>query len=295
MTTLVDWHRALWHGLDQSGAAVFSDWLEEHGDPRAAEVRRADFLLALNEEVWWLARRIPRGTFWMSENWENAVNQVEIPHDFHLGVYPVTQAQWQAIMHNNPNHFSRDGKGKDRVQNVSDAELGMFPVEMVSWKDAQEFITKLNQREPNSGWLYRLPTEAEWEYACRGGATSKEECSFDYYLSKPTNDLSSKDANFDGNDPGSHAPKGPYLERTCKVGSYAPNRLGLYDMHGNVWEWCEDKYGSGGAARVFRGGSWDYFGLDCLAAGRGRDVPGNRSSSLGFRLALVPSQDKSGE
>ena len=109
----------------------------------------------------------------------------------------------------------------------------------MSWDDVQEFLQKLNAREKDSGWMYRLPTEAEWEYACRGGASSKEECSYHFYLDKPTNDLSSTQANFNGNYPDGGAAKGPYLERTTKVGSYQPNRLGLYDMHGNVWEWSD--------------------------------------------------------
>src|SRR5208283_3503076 len=114
-------------------------------------------------------------------------------------------------------------------------DLKQFPVELVSCDDAQKFIKKLNEQEKGKGWLYRLPTEVEWEYACRGGATSEEECSYDFYFAKPTNDLSSKQANFDGTEPGGNADKGPYLGRPAKVGSYAPNKLGLYDMHGNLW------------------------------------------------------------
>ena len=96
--------------------------------------------------------------------------------------------------------------------------------------------------------MYRLPSEAEWEYACRGGATSEEECSYHFYFAKPTNDLSSKEANFNGNFPFGKADKGPYLGRTTKVGSYAPNKVGLYDMHGNVWQWCEDLWEKGARA-----------------------------------------------
>src|SRR5215472_8876790 len=105
----------------------------------------------------------------------------------------------------------------------------------------------------------RLPW-AEWEYACRGGATSEEECSYHFYFEKPTNDLSSKQANFNGNQPFGNGEKGPYLERTTKVGSYAPNKLGLYDMHGNVWQ-----YASSGTAR---GGSWNNFADACRAISR---------------------------
>ena len=100
----------------------------------------------------------------------------------------------------------------------------------------QEFIKKLNDKERGQGWEYRLPTGAEWEYACRGAATSEAECSYDFYLEKPSNDLSSEQANFRGNFPAGNAPKGPNLLRTTKVGSYKPNKLGLYDMHGNVYQ-----------------------------------------------------------
>ncbi len=161
-------------------------------------------------------------------------------------------------------------------------------METVSWDDAQAFIKKLNEREKGSGWLYRLPTEAEWEYACRGGATSEEECSYHFYLDKPTNDLSSEQANFNGNNPFGNAPKGKYLERTTKVGSYKPNKLGLYDMHGNVWQWCADLHESG-FGRVIRGGSWDISASRCRAANRGGSAPADRFIIVGFRLARVPS------
>jgi formylglycine-generating enzyme required for sulfatase activity len=159
----------------------------------------------------------------------------------------------------------------------------------VSWEDVQEFLKRLNAREKDSGFLYRLPTEAEWEYSCRGGASSQADCAFDFYFSQPTNDLSSEQANCDGNHPAGNAPKGKYLERTTKVGSYKPNRLGIYDMHGNVWEWCEDQYEAGGSARVIRGGGWRFHAVNCRASLRNRYVPASRSDYLGFRLAAVPS------
>jgi formylglycine-generating enzyme required for sulfatase activity len=230
---------------------------------------------------------VKQGTFWMSKDGKNAQQEVTISKDFYLGKYPVTQAQWQAVMGYNPSNFSRTGGGK--VEDISDEDLKQFPVEMVLWNDVQEFLTKLNALEKNSGWAYRLPTEAEWEYACRGGApTSKEECSFDFYFAKPTNDLSSDQANFNGNFPAGNAPKGPYLARPCKVGSYPPNKLGLYDMHGNVCQWCEDSYHEG-SGRVIRGGSWGARASSCRAAFRGRGPSGKYSPICGFRLARVPS------
>ncbi len=230
---------------------------------------------------------VPRGTFWMSQDGMNAQRQVEIEQDFYLGVYPVTQEQWQAVMGNNPSWFSRTGPGKDKVANISDANLKHFPVENVWWNDARKFIKKLNEKERGSGFLYRLPTEAEWEYACRGGVSSREDCSFHFYFRRPTNDLSSDMANFDGNYPAGRGAKGPYLERPTKTGSYQPNRLGLYDMHGNVWEWCQDLYGAGGSGRVSRGGCWSSVGSYCQASARNWFGPASRLHDWGFRLVRV--------
>ena len=126
--------------------------------------------------------------------------KTEIKEDFEIAVHDVTQGQWQAVMGDNPSYFSRFGAGRNEVKDISDEELKLFPVERVSWDDAQEFIKKLNEKERGRGYLYRLPTEAEWEYACRGGATSEEECSYHFYFDKPTNDLSSEQANFNGSD-----------------------------------------------------------------------------------------------
>jgi formylglycine-generating enzyme required for sulfatase activity len=191
-------------------------------------------------------------------------------------------------MGNNPSHFSRTGRGKKKVKSISDADLRQFPVECVSWEDiVNQFLVKLNEKERTSGWLYRLPAEAEWEYSCRGGLTSKEECSFHFYFDKPSNDLSSEQANFNGNYPDGSAGKGPDLERTTKVGSYRPNRLGLYDMHRNVWEWCSDLF-EGGSYRVIRGGSKFLSGSHCRAAYRNGSAPTDWNDSLGFRLARVP-------
>ena len=196
---------------------------------------------------------LPKGTFYMGWDGDDKGVKTEIKEDFEIAIYTVTQEQWQAVMGKNPSYFSRDGDGKDKVKDIKDEDLKQFPVESVSWDDAQEFIKKLNEKEKGRGYLYRLPSEAEWEYACRGGATSEEECSYHFYFDKPTNDLSSTQANFDGDSPFGKGEKGPYLGRTTKVGSYAPNKLGLYDMHGNVWQWCEDLLRSEASGRVYPG------------------------------------------
>jgi formylglycine-generating enzyme required for sulfatase activity len=125
-----------------------------------------------------------------------------------------------------------------------------------------------------------LPTEAEWEYACRGGATSEEECSYQFYFDKPTNDLSYEQANF-------NVDQG----RTTRVGAYPPNKLGLCDMHGNVFQWCADLWDlkQGGASdRVIRGGCWIHDASFCRAAFRVGFSPTFQLSRLGFRLARVP-------
>ncbi len=163
----------------------------------------------------------------------------------------------------------------------------MFPVESVSWEDVQVFVKKLNEKERGRGWVYRLPTEAEWEYACRGGATSESECSYHFYPGKLTNDLSSDRANFNGNYPAGNAPKGPYLGRPTRVGAYPSNKLGLVDMHGNVAQWTSSTFEKG-LGRIERGSSWFNVGSDCRAAYRIKSVPTFLDHDVGFRLARVP-------
>lgn len=204
--------------------------------------------------------------------------------DFYMTKYPITQKQWIGVMGDNPSSF------KENENN---------PVEEVSWDDAQEFIKKLNEI---TGDNYRLPTEAEWEYACRAGTTT------------PFNtgeNLTTEQANYNGNYPYRNFPKGKYIEKTTKVGSYPPNSLGLYDMHGNVWEWCEDWYGEKyyeeckkqgivenpagpkiGNFRVVRGGSWPNRAVSCRSAYRGNSTPDDRSIDIGFRLVFRPAAQK---
>jgi formylglycine-generating enzyme required for sulfatase activity len=230
--------------------------------------------------------RLPKGTFYMGFGTGQSAVKWEIQEDFEIAVHTVTQGQWQAVMGSNPSCFSRNGEGTGRVKDISDEELKLFPVENVSWDDVQTFIKKLNEREAGRGYRYRLPTEAEWEYACRGGATSEEECSYYFYFARPTNDLSSEQANFDGTHPYGKALKGKWLKRPTRVGAYPPNKLGLCDMHGNVWQWCDGWVGT--QDRVYRGGNFGSAGNACQAAARLGDPRVARWNGLGFRLARVP-------
>jgi formylglycine-generating enzyme required for sulfatase activity len=255
--------------------------------PAAAAQGKEDPLIAAMKFV-----KVPRGTFWMGGGAVDGppTRRVTIGADFELAAYTVTQGQWQAVMGKNPSAFSRQGFFKDRVQNIPDAELQRFPVEQVSWDDVQEFLRRLNEREKGRGWVYRLPTDAEWEYACRGAATSREECSFDFYFAKPTNDLSWGEANFESETPGGNGTAGKPLQRTAAVDSYAPNKLGLYDMHGNVYQWCADWWDvTISPARVVRGGALSRTGPFCRAGFRAGYPASFRGWHLGFRVARVPA------
>jgi formylglycine-generating enzyme required for sulfatase activity len=243
---------------------------------------------------------------------EGPQHEVEITRAFYLGETEVTQAQFKKVMGYNPSYFSTDGKGKEGAKffdfskpgggkdRVKGMDTDAFPVENVSWQEAQTFLKKLSElpEEKKKGRKYRLPTEAEWEYAARGGAPSYQVFGFG-------NSLSSQQANFKGNYPYGGAAKGPYLGRTCKVGSYPANGFGLRDMHGNVDEWCQDWYGrdyygksprrdppgpAKGSDRVVRGGCWSsHAGLFCRSASRNDCSPAVRTHVLGFRVALVAS------
>jgi formylglycine-generating enzyme required for sulfatase activity len=251
----------------------------------------ADAVLERDNSILMTFVRLPKGTFYMGwEGRKGRAKKTEIKEDFEIAVHDVTQGQWQAVMGNNPSWFSRKGKSRQAVVDISDEELKLFPVDFVSWDDAQELIKKLNEKERGRGYVYRLPTEAEWEYACRGGATSEEECSYHFYFDRPTNDLSSEQANFNGDAPAGEAPKGKYLERTTRVGAYPPNKLGLCDMHGNVWQWCGDVI-RGGKIRGCRGGAWSSTGDACRAACRSRNAPTNRYAYHGLRLVRVPVRE----
>ncbi len=224
--------------------------------------------------------RIPSGEFMMgSPTSEKGRKDDEIQHrvtisrDFYLGKYEVTQGQWKAVMGNNPSLFSSCGDD--------------CPVEKVSWDNVQEFIKKLNAK--NEG-TYRLPTEAEWEYAARAGTTTP-------FGIGDGNNLSSSEANFNGDYPYGNAAKGKCLCKTVAVGSYQPNAWGLYDMHGNVDEWIQDWYGaysssaqtnptgaSTDSSPIRRGGSWLDIAASLRSAARSSVVPSFRNGNVGFRL-----------
>ncbi|ALB39518.1 serine/threonine protein kinase [Anabaena sp. WA102] len=225
---------------------------------------------------------IPGGTFLMGspdneaerDSDESPQHQVTVP-SFFMGKYKLTQAQYQAIIGNNPSYF----KGNNR------------PVANVSWDEAVTFCQKLTQKTQKN---YRLPSEAEWEYACRGG--KKTPFSFGDNI---TTDL----VNYDGNDPYNSAPKGKYREQTTDVGTFPPNAFGLYDMHENFWEWCEDdwhynymdlpidgsawKSRSGSSEKLLRGGSYrDYTAMFWPQGDRGRTSRYDRDHRYGFRVVF---------
>jgi formylglycine-generating enzyme required for sulfatase activity len=233
---------------------------------------------------------IPKGKSWLGgeSSWgvpgREGTKEVSMAQDFYLGIYAVTQEEWQKVMGKNPSHFSPDGKGAQSIKDIALADVKRFPVENVSWEDARAFVKLLNEKVKKEakevGWEYRLPTEVEWEYACRGGPMAdKAESAFSFYFEEPETTLDKDQANFANS-----------LERTCKVGSYPPNPLGLYDMVGNVWQWCADPFDSKkGQERVIRGGSWANGGGSCTASARLAVAPSARNFDVGFRLARVSS------
>ena len=194
---------------------------------------------------------------------EKPTHRVTLTNDYYIGKYEVTQALWQAVMGNNPSNFKGDN----------------LPVEKVSWDDCQEFISKLNRI---TGKTFRLPTEAEWEYAARGGNKSRG-----YQYSGSNNLL---DVAWFRDNSGS---------KTHAVGTKQPNELGIYDMSGNVCEWCHDWYGAyssssqvnptganSGSYRVIRGGSWYFSAMYSRSSCRYEHAPGYRSTIFGLRLVL---------
>jgi formylglycine-generating enzyme required for sulfatase activity len=246
---------------------------------------------------------IPAGSFIMGSpadepgrNNDEQRHQVTLPRPFYLQTTEVTQAQWQAVMGNNPSHFIHCGRN--------------CPVENVSWNDVHAFIRKLNALEKTD--RYRLPTEAEWEYAARAGTSTA-------LYSGPLQVLGYHNAPaldgiawYGGNSCAAYAgafdcgswPEKQYACIRCgthPVGGKQPNAWGLYDMLGNVWEWVQDAYGAyatgpvtdptgpaGGSSRVFRGGSWNYNVRFSRCAYRLDIAPESRLSFIGFRLVRMP-------
>ena len=204
-------------------------------------------------------------------------HEVTLRHGFWLADTACTQALWQAVTGSNPSSFGDDPRN---------------PVEQVSWDDVQAFIVELERRLP--GLPVRLPTEAEWEYACRTGTTTP--FSFGESITPGL-------VNYDGNYPYAGGEKGLYRQKTVPVATLPANPWGLYEMHGNVYEWCADWYGDyptqaqvdpqgpqTGDDRVLRGGSWYNDGGGVRSADRNGDGPGKRFVHGGFRLALGPGE-----
>ncbi len=235
--------------------------------------------------------RIPKGKFMMGSpeseekrDKNETQHEVTISQNFYMGTTEVTQAQWQKVMGNNSSEFKGD----------------QLPVETVSWEEAVDFCKRLSEmpEEKKAGRKYRLPTEAEWEYACRAGTTTP------FHFGSQ---LNGSQANCDGTVPYGTDTKVPNLDITTPVGKYPANAWGLYDMHGNVWEWCADWYGdypwgsvtdpSGpatgdpttGSLRVGRGGCWRNDAVICRSAIRSGFGLSFRYNGLGFRVALSSS------
>lgn len=196
---------------------------------------------------------------------EKPAHHVLISHDYYIGETPVTQDLWNGIMNNNPSHFV----------------AGTNPVETVSWNDCQEFIIRLNDL---SGKTFRLPTEAEWEFAARC-------CRSNSHQTTCKKDELGQSAWYEENADGT----------THSVASKKPNELGIYDMLGNVWEWCSDRYGnyqscaqmdplgpSSGMFRVFRGGSWAKGAIHCTITSRSGWGESDKDNNIGLRLVMVP-------
>jgi len=199
-------------------------------------------------------------------------HKVTLTKGFYMGVHTVTQEQWQKVMGNNPSHFKGE---KD------------LPVENVSWDNCQEFIKKMREKDKKP---YRLPSEAEWEYACRAGTKTP------FHFGET---ISTDQANFDGNFIYGDGKKGKNREKTTSVGNFPANAWGLHDMHGNVWQWCEDWFGAyeiketadpkgpeKGTERVLRGGSWNYHPRHCRSTFRAGNEPASRRTYYGFRVCF---------
>ena len=224
---------------------------------------------------------------------EGPQHRVRITRPFYLGTYLVTQQEYQRVMGTNPSEFSATGKGKEKV---AGKDTKRFPVDSVSWNDALEFCRKLSElpEEKAAGRVYRLPSEAQWEHACRAGNAGR------YGFSSGRSGVPKEYEEKELSDYGWFGGNGGGM--THAVGGKRPGAWGLYDMHGNVWEWCQDWYDkdyyvnsptddpagpSGGSSRVERGEGWNGPAGICRSAYRDHNEPGNRDHGLGFRVSLV--------
>jgi len=272
------------HDTPQGAPAVYAAWPFDAAEARRRqqETARALGLKAVEEDValgggaTLTLVLVPAGEFTIGSprgeaqrNSDEEQKRVTMARPFWIGKHEVTQEQWQAVMGNDPSH-SRGARN---------------PVERVSWNDIQGFLQRLNAKV--RGGEFALPTEAQWEYACRAGTSTP------FCFGKT---ISTDQANYDGDYTYGTGRQGEYRERPIAVGTFAANAWGLHDMHGNVWEWCSSPYAArydgseeeGAAAqgvyRVLRGGSWYYYPWALRSANRGRCAPDSRLNYLGFRL-----------
>jgi len=269
--------------MNDYNAALFlpvfpAAWASEWGEDRYGL-----FMVLVYKGVRQGFRWIAPGTFLMGssisepERFEDEIqHEVALTQGFWLADSACTQALWAAVMEENPSRFQGDQNN---------------PVENVNWDDARQFIERLNRMIPDLE--ARLPTEAQWEYACRAG----EETVAPFWFG---DNITPEKINYNGNYPYARGAKGLYRQKTVPVKSLPANRWGLYEMHGNVWEWCADWYGDyapspaidpvgpfEGSDRVLRGGSWCDSGRLVRSADRDRNVPAFRLGSIGFRLAIA--------
>jgi uncharacterized protein (TIGR02996 family) len=290
---------------DTSLRLIFADWLEEQGDLRGELIRSLHMLTqsvkvrgrkkledrlrslvaagvkpvgpfwtnSIGMKLAW----VPAGTFLMGSptseegrGHDEGRHQVTLTEGLWVAVHPVTQACWRAVMGNKPSYHQGDD----------------LPVDAVSWDDCQQFLGQLSEQDGNT---YRLPTEAEWEFACRAGTTTP------FYFGKT---ISTEEANYSGNFPYGKAEKGLCRGKTTPVGTCPANAFGLHDMHGNVDEWCFDRHADypqenannpqgpqEGERRVVRGGSFNYRARHVRSATRNMYRPTSRSHFVGFRVA----------
>ncbi|MFO1003997.1 MAG: SUMF1/EgtB/PvdO family nonheme iron enzyme [Planctomycetaceae bacterium] len=260
-----------------------SDFLREWSDERSDRPVAPAFTNSLGMEF----VQIPKGKAWLArkvgEEETSAGHETVIEEDFFLGMYEVTQEQWVKIMGSNPSWFTCNADGAEAVRILPDEVLMQLPVERVCWTDCQQFLKKLNELDATPGWVYRLPTVAEWQYACRGGPmTDVSQAEFEFCTTTRTHELTPNDANIQHE---------LCWNRTCRVGLFPPNPLGLYDMHGNVWEWCDDAPPwRDSPSRIIHGGGWNDGTARCRASAILQPTEPWVYYDLGLRVARVPQK-----